>query len=78
MQTPALNVRVTGQKYEPNGKFIEGPAPRSLDRFEITVVTTGGQQLPTNPAGDPIQVDAASVAQILVNTGNRIKRAGRV
>lgn len=66
-----------GSKYELDGKWIEGPAPRSLDRFEMTVVTTGGQQLVSNADGDPIPVDAGSVSQVLVNTGKRLKRAGR-
>ncbi|MCL4877175.1 MAG: Rieske 2Fe-2S domain-containing protein [Anaerolineae bacterium] len=67
-----------GSKFQKNGVYIEGPAPRSLDRFEITVVTNSGQQLVTNAAGDPVPVDSASVSQIRVNTGKRIKRDGKV
>ncbi len=67
-----------GSKFQSNGLFIEGPAPRSLDRFAITVVTTGGQQLVSSPEGDPVKVDPTSISQIIVDTGSRIKRAGRV
>jgi cytochrome b6-f complex iron-sulfur subunit len=66
-----------GSKFQDTGVYIEGPAPRSLDRFEMTIVTKGGQQLVTGPEGDPIDVQAGDVAQILVNTGARIKRAGK-
>lgn len=67
-----------GSKFELNGKYIEGPAPRSLDRFEITVLTSGGQQLVTDAAGNPVKVDPTSVTEVRINTGKRIKRDGRV
>lgn len=66
-----------GSKFELDGKYIEGPAPRSLDRFEITIVTTSGT-FTTNAVGDPIQVDASSVSEIRIDTGRRIKRVGRI
>lgn len=66
-----------GSKFELNGKYIEGPAPRSLDRFEMTIVTTSGT-FTTNTVGDPIQVDASSISEIRIDTGKRIKRAGRI
>jgi len=66
-----------GSKFETTGRFIEGPAPRSLDRFAIEITTTTGQVLASNAEGDPIQVDQANISQIRVNTGSRLKRAGR-
>lgn len=67
-----------GSKFNLTGTYIEGPAPRSLDRFHITVVTSGGT-LESNPAGDPVVVsDVSSVSAIIVDTGTKIKRAGRV
>lgn len=66
-----------GSKYERDGTWIEGPAPRSLDRFAMTVVTSSGT-FTSNEEGDPIPVDPLSVERVEVDTGNRIKRAGRV
>jgi cytochrome b6-f complex iron-sulfur subunit len=67
-----------GSKYQVDGTYIEGPAPRSLDRFATTIRTTVGEVLTSNPAGDPIPVDKVNVSEINVDTGTRIKRAGRV
>lgn len=68
-----------GSKYELNGLWIEGPAPRSLDRFAMTVRLSGGAELVTNAAGDPIPgIDPSQVQEVIVDTGSRIKRAGRV
>jgi cytochrome b6-f complex iron-sulfur subunit len=59
-----------GSKFQLNGKYIEGPAPRSLDRFALTVDTASGSAQ-TNAAGDPVKADGAT--QIAVNTGKKIK-----
>lgn len=67
-----------GSKFQTTGLWIEGPATRSLDRFAMTIVTNGGQELITNAAGDPIDVAASDIKEIRVDTGARIKRSGRV
>jgi len=67
-----------GSKFELSGKYIEGPAPRSLDRFAITIKLKSGNVLQSNEAGDPIPVDVADIEEIVVDTGNRIKREGQV
>lgn len=67
-----------GSKYEVDGTYIEGPAPRSLDRFAMTIQTTVGETITTNPAGDPIPVSKANVSQVSIDTGTRIKLPGRV
>jgi cytochrome b6-f complex iron-sulfur subunit len=67
-----------GSKYELDGLYIEGPAPRSLDRFNMRVVTNGGQELLSNEVGDPIPVEASEVAQWFVDTGDKLQRPGRV
>ncbi|PJF44078.1 MAG: hypothetical protein CUN55_05895 [Phototrophicales bacterium] len=68
-----------GSKYERNGKWIEGPAPRSLDRFAITIQLSSGERLESNEAGDPVPIqDPLSVTEVVVDTGKRIKRPGRV
>ena len=65
-----------GSKFQLNGKYIEGPAPRSLDRFSMTLETTNGT-ITTNADGDPIPVDVTTIQAIYVDTGSRIKRSGR-
>lgn len=67
-----------GSKYTRDGTWIEGPAPRSLDRFAMTVYLTGGGTLETDEEGNPIAVDATQVERVAVDTGARIQRAGRV
>ncbi|NDJ87519.1 MAG: Rieske 2Fe-2S domain-containing protein [Chloroflexi bacterium] len=67
-----------GSMFELWGEFIQGPAPRSLDRFAMTITTTSGAELVTNEAGDPIPVTREEIAEIMIDTGNRIKRDGRV
>lgn len=66
-----------GSKFELNGKYIEGPAPRSLDRFRVTLTFADGTTATTNEAGDPIPLNGKDVVNIAVNTGARIKRPGR-
>ncbi len=67
-----------GSKYTTDGTWIEGPAPRSLDRFPI-VVTTNNGELTNNEAGDPIPgLSPTNVVSVRVDTGKRIKRDGRV
>jgi len=67
-----------GSKYTTAGTWIEGPAPRSLDRFEMTVSTNSGPVV-TNAAGDPIPgLTPTNVTGVSVDTGKRIKRDGRV
>lgn len=68
-----------GSKFERNGTWIEGPAPRSLDRFNMTISLASGGTLTSNETGDPIPVpDLADIQEVVVDTGARIKRAGRV
>lgn len=61
-----------GSQFEREGKFIQGPAPRDLDRFVVRAVDANGEELArTNEAGDPLKVPAG--ASIIVETGLRIK-----
>jgi len=41
-----------GSKYQLNGDWIEGPAPRNLDRFVIEAVDAGGKVLASTAKGD--------------------------
>lgn len=67
-----------GSKYEKNGRYIEGPAPRSLDRFPTTIVFTDGTQIEQDATGDPIPLNGRQIAAVRINTGRRVKRAGHV
>lgn len=61
-----------GSKYKKDGEYIEGPAPRSLDRFVITFSDPSGNVLAeTNAAGDPLPVPSPN-AIMSVNTGKII------
>ncbi|MEO8612814.1 MAG: Rieske 2Fe-2S domain-containing protein [Chloroflexota bacterium] len=68
-----------GSKYQKNGHYIEGPAPRSLDRFLTTITFEDGTTAVTDATGDPIPLpEGKKIVKIAINTGNRIKRDGRV
>lgn len=67
-----------GSKFQRNGRYIEGPAPRSLDRFRTTLTFEDGTTAVTNDAGDPIPLVGRSIAAIRMDTSDRIKRPGRV
>jgi len=61
-----------GSKYTKDGTYIEGPAPRSLDRFVIRFTDEAGNVLAeTNAAGDPVPVPDAN-AIMLIDTGKII------
>lgn len=59
-----------GSKFQANGTYISGPAPRNLDRFAVTVKTPGGP-VATDAEGGPVKVDGA--LQIDINTGKKIR-----
>ncbi len=67
-----------GSKYELDGKWIEGPAPRSLDRFKTTVTFEDGSTASTNDVGDPIPLNGKKILKVDINTGARIRRSGHV
>jgi cytochrome b6-f complex iron-sulfur subunit len=67
-----------GSKYQKDGHYIEGPAPRSLDRFSTTITFTDGSSAVMNDNGDPIPLEGREIASVRIDTGDRIKRAGRV
>lgn len=67
-----------GSKFERSGLYIEGPAPRSLDRFVTTVTFTDGTEATTNESGDPIPLEGRTIASIAIDTGTRVRRDGKV
>ncbi|MCA9884897.1 MAG: Rieske 2Fe-2S domain-containing protein [Anaerolineae bacterium] len=77
----ASNVRFEcpchGSKFTRNGTYIEGPAPRGLDRFRTTIVFTDGTSAETDETGGPIPIpDGKTIAEIRVNTGSKILGPG--
>lgn len=70
-----------GSKYQRDGTYIEGPAPRSLDRFIVDVVDASGSVLAETKSGDansdptaggPVEVPSGA-AQLLIHTGKKVK-----
>jgi len=69
-----------GSKFTREGQWIEGPAPRHLDRFVVTALNTDGDILSETREGDanqdqmaggPVILPAESV-EIAIDTGERI------
>jgi cytochrome b6-f complex iron-sulfur subunit len=67
-----------GSKYQIDGHYIEGPAPRSMDRFAVTLTFADGTVVKNDAAGDPIPLEGRTITNIEIDTGTRIMRAGRV
>ncbi len=64
-----------GSQFTPAGEYIQGPAPRSLDRFVIRVIdpNTGNVLAETDEAGDPLPLPDDPNAVVRVDTGARIR-----
>jgi len=67
-----------GSKFQIDGTYIEGPAPRSLDRFKTTLTFTDGSTVVQNASGDPIDLAGREIASVAIDTGTRLKRDGKV
>jgi cytochrome b6-f complex iron-sulfur subunit len=62
-----------GSKFEADGTYIEGPAPRSLDRFEIVAVDADGNEVArSDEDGNPLTIPDSAV-ELKIDTGNRIQ-----
>ena len=66
-----------GSKYRLDGRRIQSPAPRSLDRFEMTLTFADGSTVssPSGEGGDflPIPTNGQAVTGIAVDTGSQKK-----
>ncbi len=60
-----------GSKFQNSGTYIEGPAPRSLDRFAVTITYADGSTKTTDVDGGP--VPSANAKVISVDTGKKIQ-----
>ena len=62
-----------GSQFSYDGTYIRGPAPRSLDRFVVQLVTPEGEVVAeTDLDGDPLQVPDAENLIVQVDTGRKI------
>jgi cytochrome b6-f complex iron-sulfur subunit len=64
-----------GSQFQPDGVYIQGPAPRSLDRFVVQVVdpNTGQVLAETSEEGAPLPLPDSPDALVQVDTGQRIQ-----
>jgi cytochrome b6-f complex iron-sulfur subunit len=64
-----------GSQFQKNGTYIQGPAPRSVDRFVMQAVdpATGNVLSQTDPEGGPMPLPDNPNAEIWVDTGKKIK-----
>ncbi len=63
-----------GSKYQKNGTYIEGPAPRSLDRMVVSFVGPGSQPVATtNAKGDPLPIPGDTSVNLVIDTGKIIQ-----
>jgi cytochrome b6-f complex iron-sulfur subunit len=61
-----------GSKFEDDGTYIEGPAPRSLDQFAMTAVDGAGNELAKIEDASPLPLPDGT-ASIKVDTGKKIQ-----
>ncbi len=65
-----------GSQFQANGTYIQGPAPRSLDRFVVQAVDPNSNQvIAESTDGNPLPVPAQPDAVIKVDTGKRVRGA---
>ena len=64
-----------GSKFELDGGYIEGPAPRSLDLFPVTVVYADGGEVASEDGAPIVLEEGRPILEIRVDTGNRIQGA---
>lgn len=64
-----------GSKYEKDGTYIEGPAPRSLDRMVVQFVSGNQPVATTGAQGTPLAIPSDPNADLFVDTGKIIPGA---
>lgn len=60
-----------GSKFELDGAYIGGPAPRDLDRFPVTLTFADGTSA-SSSNGQPIPLEGREIVSVSVDTGSRI------
>ena len=65
-----------GSQFEPDGDFIQGPAPRSLDQFVVQVIDPNTEEVLAESTGsEPLPLPDNPDAEIWVDTGQRVNGA---
>jgi cytochrome b6-f complex iron-sulfur subunit len=64
-----------GSKFEADGAYIEGPAPRSLDQFTMTALDASGNELAKVEDSSPLPLPEGT-ARIRVDTGKKVQGRG--
>jgi cytochrome b6-f complex iron-sulfur subunit len=54
-----------------NGEYIQGPAPRSLDRFKVIIEDESGNVISETASGEPVALPENPDAVIKVDTGTK-------
>lgn len=71
-----------GSKYRLDGRRIQSPAPRSLDRFDMTITfddgTTVSSEADEFGQATPIAIEGKTIANVAVDTGSTKKGAIQV
>ncbi len=67
-----------GSQFQKDGVYLDGPAPRNLDRFVVQIVdSTSGEILAESTDGQPLPVPNDPNVIIQVDTGNRVRGSQR-
>lgn len=63
-----------GSQFQANGTYIQGPAPRSLDRFVVEIQSENGQTIAETDSqtGGPLKLPNQSNAIVKIDTGRKI------
>lgn len=61
-----------GSKFEADGTYIEGPAPRNLDQFVMTAVDANGNELAKNEDTSALMLPGGT-AELKVDTGDKVQ-----
>jgi cytochrome b6-f complex iron-sulfur subunit len=61
-----------GSKFQADGTYIEGPAPRSLDQFALAATDANGNELAKSTDTAPLQLPDGTTS-IQVDTGEKIQ-----
>lgn len=71
-QTSRFECPCHGSKFQHNGKFIEGPAPRSLDQFTMSLEKDGQVIAESAEGGQALPLTDPN-ATVMVDTGAKLK-----